>query len=114
VVTGQFEGSIVHGLGQAFMEQAKYAADGTLLTADLTTYPMPRAHDVPHFDLDTTVTPTQHNVLGVKGAGEIATVPVTAAVSNAICDALRDVGVRHLDMPFTPEKVWRAIHEARG
>ncbi|MCG5219455.1 molybdopterin cofactor-binding domain-containing protein [Streptosporangium sp. KLBMP 9127] len=114
VVTGQFEGSIVHGLGQALMEQARYDATGALLSADLTTYAMPRAHDLPPLELDRTVTPSPHNPLGVKGAGEIATVPVTAAVANAVCDALRELGVRHIDMPFTPEKIWRAINEAKG
>ncbi|MDF5752062.1 xanthine dehydrogenase family protein molybdopterin-binding subunit [Spongiactinospora sp. TRM90649] len=114
VVTGQFEGSIVHGLGQALMEEARYDEDGRLLTADLLGYAMPRAADVPNFDLDNTVTPTPHNPLGVKGAGEIATVPVTAAVANAVCDALRDYGVRHVDMPFTAEKIWRVIRDAKG
>lgn len=114
VVNGQFEGSIVHGLGQALMEEARYDAAGTLLSADLSTYAIPRAHDVPPMEMDRTVTPSPHNPLGVKGAGEIATVPVTAAVANAVCDALRDLGIRHIDMPFTPEKIWRAIREAKG
>ncbi|GGQ34083.1 xanthine dehydrogenase family protein molybdopterin-binding subunit [Streptosporangium pseudovulgare] len=114
VVNGQFEGSIAHGLGQALMERARYDETGALLTADLTTYAMPRAHDIPRFVMDTTETPSPHNPLGVKGAGEIATVPVTAAVANAVCDALREAGVRHLDMPYTPEKIWRAIREAKG
>lgn len=111
VVAGQFEGSIVHGIGQALMEEARYSPDGQLLSADLTTYAMPRAGDVPHLELEQTVTPTPHNILGVKGAGEIATVPVTAAVANAVCDAL---GVRHLDMPYTAEKIWNAIQETKG
>jgi carbon-monoxide dehydrogenase large subunit len=106
VVQGQVEGSIVHGIGQALMEQARYDSDGSLLTDDLRTYPIPRATDIPFFDLDKTETPSPHNALGVKGAGEAATVPAAAAVSNAICDAL---GVTDIDMPITPEKVWRAL-----
>jgi len=111
VVQGQIEGSIVHGLGQALLEEARYDEQGVLLTADLTTYPLPRAADVPFFALDRTVTPSPHNPLGVKGAGEVATVPPAAAVANAVCDAL---GARHLDMPLTPEKVWNAIEAGRA
>ena len=109
VVDGQIEGSIVHAVGQALMEEARYAGDGALLTDNLDRYPLPRATDVPFFDLDRTVTPTPHNPLGAKGAGEIATVPPAAAITNAVCDALGDFGVRHIDMPLTPEKVWRAM-----
>jgi carbon-monoxide dehydrogenase large subunit len=108
VVQGQIEGSIAHGLGQVLMEAARFDADGQLLTDDLRTYPIPRATDMPFFDLDRTVTPSPHNLLGVKGSGETATVPAAAAVSNAICDAL---GVRDIPMPITPEKVWRALRE---
>jgi carbon-monoxide dehydrogenase large subunit len=111
VIDGQFEGSIVHGIGQALMEEARYDDEGHLLTDDLRAYALPRAPDVPFFLLDRTVTPSPHNPLGVKGAGEIATVPAAAAVSNAICNALAPLGVRHVDMPITPEKVWRALHE---
>ncbi|WP_415947794.1 xanthine dehydrogenase family protein molybdopterin-binding subunit [Streptomyces sp. KLOTTS4A1] len=110
IVQGQIEGSIVHGLGQALMEAAEYDEDGRLVSADLRTYALPRAADAPEFRLDRTVTPSPHNPLGAKGAGEIATVPPAAAVVNAVVDALRDVGVRHIDMPLTPEKVWRALH----
>lgn len=111
VVQGQIEGSIVHGLGQVLMEAARYADDGQLLTDDLRSYPMPRATDVPFFDLDRTETPSPHNELGIKGAGETATVPAAAVVSNAICNAL---GVRDIDMPITPEKVWRALRDKAG
>jgi carbon-monoxide dehydrogenase large subunit len=109
VVDRQVEGSIVHGIGQVLMEEARYADDGTLITDDLRTYPMPRAADVPRMRLDWTCSPTPHNELGVKGAGEIATVPPAAAVSNAICNALARYGVDHIDMPITQEKVWRAL-----
>ncbi|MGW2701878.1 xanthine dehydrogenase family protein molybdopterin-binding subunit [Streptomyces sp. NPDC001340] len=110
IVRGQIEGSIVHGLGQALMEAAEYGEDGRLITKDLRTYPLPRATDAPFFALDKTVTPSPHNPLGAKGAGEIATVPPAAAVTNAVVDALSDLGVSHIDMPLTPEKVWRALN----
>ncbi|MFJ7205567.1 xanthine dehydrogenase family protein molybdopterin-binding subunit [Streptomyces sp. NPDC098789] len=109
VVLGQIEGSIVHGLGQALMEAAEYDDQGVLITADLRDYALPRAADVPFFALDKTCTPSPHNPLGAKGAGEIATVPPAAAVVNAVVDALADLGVRHIDMPLTPEKVWRRL-----
>lgn len=113
VVDRQVEGSIVHGLGQALVEEARYDEEGRLLTDDLRSYAIPRAEDVPRLVLDWTCSPSPHNALGVKGAGEIATVPPTAAVSNAICDALAGFGVAHIDMPITPEKVWRALQDAR-
>lgn len=109
IVLGQIEGSITHGLGQALMEAAVYDEQGLLVSSDLTTYALPRAADVPFFTLDKTVTPSPHNPLGAKGAGEIATVPPAAAVVNAVVDALSDLGVQHIDMPLTPEKVWRRL-----
>ncbi|WP_030199179.1 xanthine dehydrogenase family protein molybdopterin-binding subunit [Streptomyces sp. NRRL S-87] len=109
VVEGQIEGSILHGLGQALMEAAVYDDQGVLVSSDLRSYALPRAADAPFFALDKTVTPTPHNVLGAKGAGEIATVPPAAAVVNAVVDALSDLGVQHIDMPLTPEKVWRRM-----
>ncbi|MFE3580301.1 xanthine dehydrogenase family protein molybdopterin-binding subunit [Streptomyces vinaceus] len=109
IVMGQIEGSITHGLGQALMEAAIYDEEGQLLTSDLTKYALPRAADVPFFTLDKTTTPCPHNPLGAKGAGEIATVPPAAAVVNAVVDALSDLGVQHIDMPLTPEKVWRRL-----
>ncbi|WP_037601169.1 xanthine dehydrogenase family protein molybdopterin-binding subunit [Streptacidiphilus rugosus] len=110
IVKGQIEGSIVHGFGQALMEQAVYDEQGNLVTADFRNYALPRAADVPFFQLDRTETPTPHNPLGAKGAGEIATVPPAAAVVNAVVNALADLGVQHLDMPLTPEKVWRQLN----
>lgn len=111
VMQGQFEGSIMHGIGQALIEQARYDEDGHLLSDDFRSYAIPRATDAPWFIIDNTVTPSPVNPLGVKGAGEIATVPPTAAIGNAVCDA---IGVEHLDMPYYPEKVWRALREAEG
>jgi carbon-monoxide dehydrogenase large subunit len=108
VVQGQVEGSIVHGLGQVLMEAARFDDDGQLLTDDLRSYAIPRATDAPFFDLDRTYVPSPHNPMGVKGAGETATVPAAAAVSNAICDA---IGVSDIPMPITPEKIWRALRD---
>lgn len=113
VVNGQIEGSITHGIGQALMEQAIYDEQGNLLTDSFLSYALPRAADLPHYELDRTVTPTPHNTLGLKGGGEIATVPPTAAIANALCDALSDLHIRHIDMPFSDEKIWRAIQEQR-
>ncbi len=112
VVRRQVEGSILHALGQVLMERARYDEDGALLTDDLRSYPFPRATDVPPTTLDWTCVPSPHNALGLKGAGEIATVPPTATVANAVCDALKERGVTHIDMPITPEKIWRALRDA--
>lgn len=112
VVDRQVEGSIVHGIGQALIEEAVYDDDGLLVTDDLRRYAIPRAADVPPMGLDWTVSPSPHNALGLKGAGEIATVPPTAAIANAVCDALARHGVAHIDMPITAEKVWRALRSA--
>jgi carbon-monoxide dehydrogenase large subunit len=109
VVDGQIEGSILHAVGQALMEEARYDSRGALLTDNLDRYALPRAGDAPYFELDRLVTPTPTNPLGAKGAGEIATVPPAAAIANAVCDALAGFGVRHIDMPFTAPKVWRAM-----
>lgn len=106
VVDGQIEGGIVHGIGQALLEQARYDRHGNLLTDGLDSYPLPRAADVPVFELARTQTPTPHSALGAKGAGEIGSIGPPAAITNAVCDAL---GVDHLDMPLTAEKVWQAM-----
>lgn len=113
VVQGQVEGSIAHAIGQALMEQAVYDKQGNLLTNSFQTYAIPRADDLPRYELDNTVTPTPHNALGAKGAGEIATVPPAAAIVNAVCDALSYLDIKHIDMPLTAEKVWRTIRDAK-
>ncbi len=114
VVNGQVEGSITHALGQVLIERAVYDEQGQLLTDNFTKYAIPTATDVPHYELDYTVTPSPHNALGLKGAGEIATVPPAAAIANAVCDALSDLSIKHIDMPITPEKVWRALRDAKN
>jgi carbon-monoxide dehydrogenase large subunit len=112
VLEGQVQGGIAHGVGQALFEHAVYDSDGHLLTANLDEYALPRASHLPVFQVERTVTPTPHNPLGAKGAGEIGTVGAAAAIGNAVCNALADLGVRHIDMPFVAEKVWRVMHDA--
>ncbi len=97
-------------MGQALWEHAVYDEGGQLVSGTLLDYALPRAHRLPPFETDRTVTPCPHNPLGVKGVGEAGTIASTPATSNAVIDALRPFGVTHLDMPHTPEKVWRAIH----
>ncbi len=112
IVEGQVHGGLAQGIGQAMLEQAVYDEDGQLLTGSYMDYTMPRADDVPSFEVGTTCTPCTHNPLGVKGCGEAGAIGAPPAVINAICDALKDHGVAHMDMPATPEKIWRAIHSA--
>ena len=115
IVHGQTHGGIVGGLGQAMMEDAVYAdGSGQLLTGSFMDYAMPRADDWPNFRVDTYEVIAPSNPLGVKGGGEGGTIPALAAFTNAVVDALREFGVRHVDMPVTPERVWRAINEAKG
>ncbi len=108
IVEGQVHGGLAQGIGQALIEGVQYAEDGQLLTATLTDYAMPIAPELPHFETDSTVTLTTVNPLGVKGVGEAGTIGSTPAVANAVADAL---GVAHVDMPFTPEKMWKIIHQ---
>lgn len=114
VVEGQVHGGIVQGIGQALMENCVYDPDsGQLVTGSYMDYCMPRADDVPSFEVRYREdTPCTHNPLGVKGCGEAGTIGGSACVMNAIVDALADRGVVHLDMPATPERVWKAIRSA--
>ena len=112
IVEGQVHGGLVQGIGQALLEHAIYDENGQLVTGSYMDYAMPRAEDVPSFKVTTTSTPCTHNPLGVKGCGEAGAIGAPAAVINAICDALAEYGVDHIDMPATPEKVWRAIQAA--
>ncbi|TSA87733.1 molybdopterin-dependent oxidoreductase [Deinococcus detaillensis] len=109
VVEGQVHGGIAQGFGQAILEEAVYDEEGNMLTGSFMEYSMPRAEDLPMFETGHTVTPSPHNPLGVKGIGESGTIASTAAVANAVNDALTVFGHHHVDMPFTPEKVWRAM-----
>jgi len=108
LVEGQIHGGIAQGIGQAMIEGVEYTEDGQLLTATLMDYAMPLASELPSFETDSTVTPSPVNPLGVKGIGEAGAIGSTPAVANAIADAL---GVAHVDMPFTSEKLWKIIHQ---
>jgi carbon-monoxide dehydrogenase large subunit len=109
IVEGQMQGSVAFGIGPALSEQVVYDDQGNFLTGDFRTYPIPRASDMPDFELSRTVTPTPINPMGAKGAGDISQPAVAPAIVNAICDALSDFGVKHIDIPVTPEKIWRAM-----
>jgi aerobic carbon-monoxide dehydrogenase large subunit len=113
LVKGQIHGGVVQGLGQALFEELVYdAQSGQLVAGSFMDYAMPRADDVPLFEVDSHEVPTQVNPLGAKGVGEAGTVGALPALVNAVNDALAPLGVRHLDMPMTPERVWRAIRNA--
>jgi carbon-monoxide dehydrogenase large subunit len=113
LVKGQIHGGVVQGLGQALFEDLAYDAEtGQLLSGSFMDYALPRADDVPFFEVDSHEVPTAVNPLGAKGVGEAGTVGALPALVNAVNDALAPLGVRHLDMPVTPERIWRAIREA--
>ena len=114
IVNGQIHGGIAQGIGQALFEEAVYDEAGNLLTGSLLDYPLPTAADLPSFELDRTVTPTDVNAMGVKGIGEAGTIGSSHTIVNAVVDALEPLGVKHIDMPLRPKRVWAAIQEARG
>lgn len=109
IVDGQTHGNIHLGISQALVEEFAYDEAGQILTDDYTSYAIAKASPMPEFELERTVTPTPHNPLGAKGAGDVSNPPVAPAVVNAVCNALQDYGVKHLDMPLTPQKVWLAM-----
>ena len=113
IVDGQVHGGIAQGVAQALYEEAAYDDDGNLLTTNLLTYLVPSAAELPSFELDREVSPSPSNPMGVKGVGETGTIASVAATMNAVIDALSTYGVTDLDMPASPERVWRAIEEAR-
>jgi carbon-monoxide dehydrogenase large subunit len=113
IVEGQIHGGIVQGVGQALWEEAIYDDNGQLLTGSLADYAIPRADVLPEIEVLSTVTPSPHHPLGVKGIGEAGTIASTCAVYNAVIDALQPHGVENIRMPLTPERVWRAINQDR-
>src|SRR5437899_3506678 len=113
LVKGQIHGGVVQGLGQGLFETLVYDETGQLLAGSFMDYAMPRADDLPSFEVDSFEVPTKVNPLGAKGVGEAGTVGALPALMNAVNDALAPLGVRHLDMPVTAERVWRAIREAK-
>src|SRR5204863_2864032 len=110
IVDGQVHGGVAQGLGQALWEQAVYDDSGQLVTGEFMDYTMPRAHMMPWIESAHTTTPTPVNPLGVKGVGEAGTIGCSPAVVNSVVDALSHLGVRHIDMPLTPEKLWNLVH----
>jgi carbon-monoxide dehydrogenase large subunit len=114
LVTGQQHGGIAQGIGQALWEAVAFDPDGNPLTATLADYGMPSAAELVSFETAGTQTPTPHNRLGAKGIGESGTVGSMPAVQNAVVDALSHLGVRHLDPPLTPERIWAAVRSAEN
>ena len=107
-------GGVVQGIGQALWEEAVYDETGQLVTGSMLDYALPRADCLPPLEVLSTVTPSPHHPLGVKGIGEAGTIASTVTVYNAVMDALRPLGVTSIDMPLTPERVWRAVQDAQG
>ena len=112
LLAGQVHGGCVQGIGQALYEGIVYDPSGQLLTGSFTDYCMPRADAVPPFAFAYNEIACKSNVLGIKGAGEAGAIGAPPAIINAVVDALSGLGVRHVDMPATPEKIWRAIQAA--
>ena len=114
IIEGQVHGGLTDGVGIALMEQIAFDEDGNCLGGSLMDYLIPTALEVPDWETDFTVTPSPHHPIGAKGIGESATVGSPPTIVNAVCDALRPYGVRHVDMPCTPSRVWHAIQASRG
>ena len=114
IVEGQIHGGLAQGIGQALVENCVYDENGQLLSGSYMDYTMPRADDLPSFTVDqTALTPCAHNPLGTKGAGEAGAIGSPPTVVNAVVDALSDLGVKHIDMPMSPSRVWSAIQAAK-
>ena len=113
LVEGQIHGGIAQGIGQALYEEVVYDENGQLITASLMDYAVPKAQMLPHYELASTVTPSPVNSLGVKGVGEAGTIGSTPCVVNAVMDALKPLGIKNLDMPLKPERLWQAINAAK-
>ena len=113
LVEGQIQGGVVQGLGQALLEQAVYDSDGQLVTGSFMDYAMPRAHDAPMIAVASHPVPTKSNPIGAKGCGEAGTSGGLPSVANAVIDALSELGIKHLEMPMTPARVWQAIEDAK-
>ncbi|HYB56756.1 MAG TPA: molybdopterin cofactor-binding domain-containing protein, partial [Alphaproteobacteria bacterium] len=115
LLDGQIHGGVVQGIGQALLEACVYDAEsGQLVTGSLMDYCMPRADDVPAIESRYNIVPCRSNPLGVKGAGEAGAIGAPPAVINALVDALAEYGIEHIDMPATPERIWKAIQGARA
>jgi carbon-monoxide dehydrogenase large subunit len=114
LIDGQVHGGIAHALGQALYERIEYDEAGQLVTGTFVDYALPTAAELPSFETDRTETPSTVNSLGVKGVGEAGTIAASPAVTNAVIDALRPLGVDYINMPLSPMRVWEAINQAKG
>ncbi|HWD75909.1 MAG TPA: xanthine dehydrogenase family protein molybdopterin-binding subunit [Solirubrobacteraceae bacterium] len=114
LIEGQIHGGVVHGIGQALYERVQYNDDGQLITGTFVDYALPTAAELPSFETDSTVTPSPVNSLGAKGVGEAGTIAASAAVTNAVIDALRPLGVDYINMPLSPMRIWDAIANSQG
>lgn len=114
IVEGQVQGGVVQGAGQALWEGVVYDDNGQLLTGSMMDYAVPKAHLLPNIEVLSTVTPSPHNPLGVKGIGETGSIASTVSIYNAVIDALRPLGVTRIEMPLSPQRVWQAIQQAKG
>jgi len=112
MVEGQVHGGIAQGVAQALYEEIAFDEDGNNVTGSLASYAMPSAGDLPMYETERTQTPTPRNPLGAKGIGEAGTIGSTPAVWNAVIDAVAHLGVKNIDMPATPQRVWQAINGA--
>ncbi|HEY2439964.1 MAG TPA: xanthine dehydrogenase family protein molybdopterin-binding subunit [Solirubrobacteraceae bacterium] len=114
LIEGQIHGGVVHGIGQALYERVHYNDEGQLITGTFVDYALPTAAELPSFETDSTVTPSPVNSLGAKGIGEAGTIAASAAVTNAVIDALRPLGVDYINMPLSPMRIWDAIANSQG
>jgi carbon-monoxide dehydrogenase large subunit len=114
LVAGQAHGGVVQGIGQALMERTVFDEEGQFLTGSFTDYALPRASDAVMFQIDSHPVPAKTNPLGAKGCGEAGCAGSLPAVMNAVVDALSEYGIRHIDMPATPHRIWQAIQQARS
>jgi carbon-monoxide dehydrogenase large subunit len=114
IVEGQVHGGLAQGIAQAMFEEGIYDSDGNLTTGSFVDYLVPSAADLPSYITDRTVTPSTDNPIGAKGVGEAGCIASTPAVVNAIVDAVRHFGINDIAMPCSPERVWRAVHEAKS
>jgi carbon-monoxide dehydrogenase large subunit len=114
LIEGQVHGGLAQGIAQALFEEANYDEQGTLVNGTFVDYTLPSASDLPSFTTDRTETPSTTNPLGVKGVGEAGTIASTPAIVNGVLDAVRHLGVQDVEMPCTPQRVWRALQGAQG
>jgi carbon-monoxide dehydrogenase large subunit len=114
IVEGQLHGGVVQGIGQTLMEMTAYDSDGQFLTGSYMDYALPRAKDAPMMSVANHEVPAKTNPIGVKGCGEAGCAGSLTSIMNAVVDALSEYGIRHIDMPATPHRVWQAIRAANG